>query len=435
MSDQISLSLRNFRSIESADIALNGITVVTGINGCGKSTISRTLYRLIRLSADYENIFIQRSKEIDLEWSFFDRVLNLVLSSDFPVTFRKLINKSVSSYKDMYLEYADQAIKKAQSLDSQKSSNLADKIKSVVTFDKESNLIQILEQIKERIRLYFQTLEIQINKHDISLLEAHLQNEFQQRIDVENCLTVKEKGSVITNWTNKTLYSLFYVDNVVYIDSPMAVGVSYDISNVPLVPFHWLELNKNLNNPPLEANPYSVLIDYIKTQIIHGSISRNELVLDDNKLSFTLENTNQSFDIEQCATGIKAFAAILLLLQTGTLNDRTLLILDEPEAHLHPEWVVEYARLLVLLHEKVKLRLFIASHDSDFVSALKNIADAKKLGENVVNFYLAKPNDERPVRYNYTRLNNNTGPIHKEFNNAFDLTDKYCDEFESEAAK
>ena len=430
MSDQISLSLRNFRSIESADIALNGITVVTGINGCGKSTISRTLYRLVRLSADYENVYIQRSKRLDPEWTTYDRIINLVMPRVLPRIFRRTQNNnSVSSYRDLYLEYIDQAINKAEGLNAQKAAELADKIKDVYNLDGELNLIQILEKLKERIRQFFQTLELQINKRDISLLESRLQNEFQQHIDVKNCLTVKERDSIITNWRDKTLESLFYIENVVYLDSPMAVGINDDFLQVPI---HWLELNKNLKLPPLEDNPYSDLIDYIKRQIIHGSISQNKLT---KKLSFTLENTNQSFDIDQCATGIRAFAAILLLLQNGTLNDRTLLILDEPEAHLHPEWVVEYARMLVLLHEKVKLRLFIASHDSDFVSALKNIADAKKLEENVVNFYLAKPNDERPVRYNYARLNNNTGSIHKEFNNAFDLTDKYCDEFEMEASK
>lgn len=430
MSDQISLSLRNFRSIESADIALNGITVVTGINGCGKSTISRTLYRLVRLSADYENAYIHRSLILDPEWTKFDRIINLVMPGDVPRdSIKNQDNISISSCKEKYQEYVEQAIKKAEIIDPEKAAALADKIKDIDISAKESTLVQVLESLKEQIDQFFQSLKKKINKRDIELLKNYIQAAFSQKIDIEKCLTVTEKSDLITDWDAKTLNPLFFIENVVYIDTPMAVGL-HELYN-PLFS-HWVELNKSLRRPPLEDSPYSELIDYIQKHIIHGSISENVIT---RNLNFTLEDSNQSFDIEQCATGIRAFAAILLLLQNGTLNDRTLLIVDEPEAHLHPEWVVEYARLLVLLHEKVKLRLFIASHDSDFVSALKNIADAKKLEENVVNFYLAKPNDERPVRYNYTRLNNNTGPIHKEFNNAFDLTDKYCDEFEMEASK
>ena len=338
-------------------------------------------------------------------------------------------NKTISSCKEKYLENVEQAIKKAESIDPENAVILLDKIKDIDITTKESTLVQVFESLKEQINQFFHLLEEQVKKRDINLLKSYIQSAFNQKFEIEKCLTATEKSVLITDWGAKTLNPLFFIEDVVYIDTPMMVGLN-EMFYTPYM--HWAELNKSLRRPPLEDNPYSELIDYIQTHIIHGSISKNEIT---KNFSFTLEDSNQSFDIEQCATGIRAFAVILLLLQNGKLNDRTLLILDEPEAHLHPEWVVEYARLLVLLHEKVKLRLFIASHDSDFVSALKNIADAKKLEKNVVNFYLAKPNDERPVRYNYTRLNNNTGPIHKEFNNAFDLTDKYCDEFESEAAK
>ena len=160
MSDQINLSLRNFRSIESADIALNGITVVTGINGCGKSTISRTLYRLIRLSANYESVLLQRSKKIDPEWTTFDRILNLVMPRSIPrYSSLTLVNKNISSYKDLYLEYVDLAIKKAENINPEKSAVLADKIRDIELVDEEATLIQILESLKEKISKFLLSLE------------------------------------------------------------------------------------------------------------------------------------------------------------------------------------------------------------------------------------------------------------------------------------
>ena len=35
------------------------------------------------------------------------------------------------------------------------------------------------------------------------------------------------------------------------------------------------------------------------------------------------------------------------------------MIIDEPEAHLHPQWIVEYARLIVLLHKKLVLNFLL----------------------------------------------------------------------------
>ena len=46
------------------------------------------------------------------------------------------------------------------------------------------------------------------------------------------------------------------------------------------------------------------------------------------------------------ATGIKSFAYLQRLLENGYLNEESLLLIDEPEAHLHPQWIVEFARLL-----------------------------------------------------------------------------------------
>ena len=52
----VNIKINNFRNIKRADIALNGITVVSGINGCGKSTISRLLYYILKNSIDYEDL-------------------------------------------------------------------------------------------------------------------------------------------------------------------------------------------------------------------------------------------------------------------------------------------------------------------------------------------------------------------------------------------
>lgn len=44
----INLEVQQFRAIQNANIDLNGITVVAGENGCGKSTLSKLLYNTIK---------------------------------------------------------------------------------------------------------------------------------------------------------------------------------------------------------------------------------------------------------------------------------------------------------------------------------------------------------------------------------------------------
>ena len=52
----INIVVDKFRAVEHADIAINGITVVAGENGSGKSSISKLLYFLYRTVAGYDNI-------------------------------------------------------------------------------------------------------------------------------------------------------------------------------------------------------------------------------------------------------------------------------------------------------------------------------------------------------------------------------------------
>lgn len=56
--------------------------------------------------------------------------------------------------------------------------------------------------------------------------------------------------------------------------------------------------------------------------------------------------------ISNLATGSKMFSIVKMLLEKGELDSSTMLILDEPEAHLHPQWQNSFAEIIVLLVKK-----------------------------------------------------------------------------------
>ena len=102
----------------------------------------------------------------------------------------------------------------------------------------------------------------------------------------------------------------------------------------------------------------------------------------------------------------------------------TLLIIDEPEAHLHPQWIVEYAKLLVLLNKKIGMKILISSHNPDMVSAIQSISKKEDIIDSV-HFYIAKKNNEEGFKYTYKDLGTEIGDIFKSFNIALSRIQMY----------
>ena len=88
------------------------------------------------------------------------------------------------------------------------------------------------------------------------------------------------------------------------------------------------------------------------------------------------------------ASGIKSLGILQLLDRSGEFNKNLLLVLDEPEVHLHPEWQVEYAKLLVQLVKR-GVRVLVTSHSPYLIEALNKFSKEERIGEDV-KFYLSK---------------------------------------------
>jgi predicted ATPase len=106
------------------------------------------------------------------------------------------------------------------------------------------------------------------------------------------------------------------------------------------------------------------------------------------------------------------FSIIKLLLEKGNLNDDTMLILDEPEAHLHPEWQNSFAEMIVLLVKELGVNILLTTHSSNFVLALDAYMRKYEI-ETLTNFYRTKFNESGLV--DYECINDNINLIYQDF--------------------
>ena len=110
----------------------------------------------------------------------------------------------------------------------------------------------------------------------------------------------------------------------------------------------------------------------------------------------------QTFDLANTSTGLKSIGILQLLLENRKLKENTYLIMDEPEVHLHPEWQVKLAHILVLLVKELNVNLFINSHSPQFIEAME-VYTIKYGLRNEINFYLSKK-DENNEKYNIEKI-------------------------------
>ena len=76
-------------------------------------------------------------------------------------------------------------------------------------------------------------------------------------------------------------------------------------------------------------------------KLLGGDVRVEDNDFDQKELHYVRQD-GLNIRLEDTATGFKSFSYILRLLDNGYINSRTLLLIDEPEAHLHPQWIVEF---------------------------------------------------------------------------------------------
>ena len=419
----VELSVENFKAVKKADIALNGITVVSGINGCGKSSLSQLLYYSFYYANHFNEIvdsalndellrYVEVLRQIEREVNGLTSVNSIILR---PV--------SVAD-KMKYLQYVEELFTRFLSyrdfVYNQKDEDIINSCKRIVRIIK-NMFDDSLDDLDKLLGLFYEEIE---TLFDVALRDKEKRHYFLLHDYLDSYLkgiypqkwVIREYGVSFAGGETKSVPLLHYIKRVAYIDTPMITG-----SQLIGGRDYWMKLSTLLNDNSQIGEKVSLYKNL--TQIMKGEPLVEKDDIRNPKLSYKRDD-GKIFDLKDCATGIKSFSILQLLLKNGFLQKDTLLIIDEPEAHLHPQWIVEYARMIVLLHKEIGVKFFVASHSTDMISAIRYIA-AKEEVQDKLNFYLAEDSEGTPYEYTYRDLGLDIDPIFKSFNKSLDKIDEY----------
>ena len=423
--------LKDYKAIKEANIELNGITVLAGENSSGKSTITRWFYYLIEVIAKYDkfaysdlcNDIYTILKEYNL--IFRTAVFESSRISSSVSKWRnqtKIIDyssiddllKIVNSAKEVVIKVAD-FIEQNSKEDNTMDPNITRSMKylGIDTNDKFDRELYISQTIY-KIDKAFQNYRLNIADRYINNVYRYIRQYYDENLMRPNKIHFFEDNIPVLE--DNTIGYLFGIQRSIYIDTPMAI-VDDSLNNKL-----WWKLSELLLKPTNDTMSFANKKMLLRIQkLIHGTIKLNDDDFD-NELRYVRED-NLDIPLSEAATGIKSFACIVRLLENGYLDKNTLLIIDEPEAHLHPQWIVEYARILVLLSKELGVRILIASHNPDMVAAIQAIGEKEGLKERIT-FYQAIPADTM-YQYEYKNLGFEITEIFKSFNIALSRIQDY----------
>lgn len=110
-------------------------------------------------------------------------------------------------------------------------------------------------------------------------------------------------------------------------------------------------------------------------------------------LGFHEQGLEHPLELTNISAGMKLFLIIRRLLETGEIKERDVLILDEPEIHLHPGWQIKFAEMLVLLQKDFDLTILLTTHSPYFLHAVEVFSEKYNLTNRCNYYYLENDED------------------------------------------
>jgi len=424
------LKVNDYLAIAKADISLQGITVVSGINGCGKSTMSKLLYNIFYDANHFDKFVIARFfREISPYLNIIQQMVNDVSDYHEAIQYRRFFNNLPSMISDIndttsfmgnLRQVCSHFVEIFSTLSQLQQERYHQILKSTLNGKEEKSVAGYISDIINRVSDRLSYCRKLSQSRDYKVLENAISSSFEH--NPSDRVSLSEYNLPVYGKGVKSVPVLHYIHKVAYIDTPMMLGI--DSTTSLALPNYWVRLNDELKKKPKRGYKLSIN-NLIRNRIIHGDASYNGHDLQ-TTFQFKPTNGDAAFDLMDCATGIKSFSIIQMLLKNQFIDKDTLLILDEPEAHLHPQWIVEYANLIILIHKMIGTHFFIATHSPDFVRAIHDIADKDGYMEDL-NFYNAVEDPSQLGKYNFELMEqHDINPIFASFNKSYDKIEDYA---------
>ena len=397
------LKLKNIGKLQETEIDIDGITVIAGKNNTGKSTIGKSLYCI------FSSMYDVNQKIEDDKKDYVRRRVEILFMQNSSITNRLLFNHT---YKDIIENIVNDIIDK-QNNEAKESilmvfNQLNEKRKRVNNFDNKTINDEILNEFFQNIQ---EGLDIPKQIFYINRLNNIIYKEFNGQINNINNklgstinLLIKEnhfkldiKGEKITINQYMELES-----DIVYIDNPFVLDNIDDKDLQDILNHRDNIISKMKNNIQDDNMTENILLQEKVTSVIDklDKIGVGKLIkikeMYQTKFKYQSSLDNKPLEFVNVSAGLKTFIILKTLILNGHIKERGCIVLDEPEIHLHPEWQLVFAELIVLLQKTFNLHILLNTHSPYFLRAIQVYAGNYGIADRC-KYYIARNEENSSV--------------------------------------
>ena len=376
------LIIKNIGKLKNAEVEINGITVITGENNTGKSTVSKVLWSV------FNGFYKIDEKVYNEKVSELRKIVDKLMKENG-------YDRITDNFKDFFGIFDRTEEKIAVELLKNNRSYSEKEIKSIINAYKENLEIGDISNLVDEIN---DTLKIS-DKEIIKVIVSRVMNkEFHNQINTVFCKEKRNIGKInleikdrsidlkVENNEISDIQNYFLINKeTVYIDNPFILD-SYDYEEEN----HQTHLANNIfsenENSAISEIKVKKKLNNIYKKL--NSVLSGE-ILENKNSKFVYRKNGEDIDLKNLSTGLKTFAIIKMLLQNGTLEENGTIILDEPEIHLHPEWQLLFAELIVLLQKEFGMHILLTTHSPYFLNAIEVFSEKYKINEKC-KYYIAE---------------------------------------------
>lgn len=400
------LIVENIAKVRKADVKLNGLTVIAGENSSGKSTIGKILFSTIRALSDARDDDANRREKVINKHvtSLYTRLRGVIrryedkdLAELFPLLERNF-TKSLFEAEDSgtFDEYHKKLVETIQNLP-----EATPRLKALMLRDIDNIFISVRNK-DNRAATMKTMMEYSIESefmnnicsYGYSSASVKLRMEAESDKDFLDLQIKNEEVDSVKIAAGRPLADATYVESPLYLhmlDTLLNADTfregSSRVIRRSMLPIHIKDLAEKIDILRL-ASPSPLFANNLHIRdIIDG-----EFLYDRKKRSLLFQQKGRDISPINVASGIKSFGLIQMLLETNTIDADRILIWDEPENHLHPQWQIMFAKLLVQL-SKMGIPIVVSTHSPYFVQGVRYFAAQQDI-EPFVNYYLAEEGED-----------------------------------------